>query len=318
MRNAPVRQPRWGSLTEELKDKNGPVRRLLADAFPLLRGAQDDYRDTVGPCRLATGTANPGTIGTAFDVWVQLQATPRPQMSVACAGAALAGGDSPAVYEQLLSLLGSQERVGHQPAPGPWTGPSRGLDERDLLRLCWASACMVEVYRTGMICPGSPLAGSPLVSPDDLLALATDAAVDELSALVELARDRLIPQLHALSGEGPTWLNPTFAGSDQMNADGDVVTGHVLVELKTGLGRKTLTGRKASLDGPTLLQLLGYVLHDHDDSHGITALGLYQARYGHLAVWPLHRLLPELAGAPVDLPLLRRRWRSMLDTGQYP
>ena len=66
-----------------------------------------------------------------------------------------------------------------------------------------------------------------------------------------------------------------------MNADGDVVTGHVLVELKTGLGRKTATGRKASLDGPTLRQLLGYVLHDHDhdhdDTHGITAVGLYQA-----------------------------------------
>ncbi len=51
------------------------------------------------------------------------------------------------------------------------------------------------------------------MSPDDLLALATDAAVGELSGLVELFRDRLIPQLHALSGDGPTWLNPTFAGS---------------------------------------------------------------------------------------------------------
>jgi len=74
---------------------------------------------------------------------------------------------------------------------------------------------MVEVYRTGIICPGSPLAGSPLVSPEDLLALATEAALDELSDLAELARDQLIPRLHTLSGDGPTWLNPTFAGNDR-------------------------------------------------------------------------------------------------------
>ncbi len=148
------------------------------------------------------------------------------------------------------------------------------------------------------------------------MALAPDAAVDELSDLADLARERLIPRLLSLAAVGPTWLNPTFAGSSRMAADGDVVTGHLLLELKTVLGRKTAAGRKAALDGLTLFQLLGYVLHDHDDGHGITAVGLYQARYGHLAVWPLRRLLPELAGGPVDLPSLWERWRSMLDTGK--
>jgi hypothetical protein len=37
---------------------------------------------------------------------------------------------------------------------------------------------------------------------------------------------------------------------------------HILLELKTVLGRKTATGRKTALDRLTLYQLLGYVLHD--------------------------------------------------------
>lgn len=200
---------------------------------------------------------------------------------------------------------------------GPWTGPTTMLDDDSLLRLCWAVACLTEVYRAGWR-PGGPLDALPDREPVDLLALAGDDAVRELRDLAALARERLLPVTAALAAEGPTWLAPTFAGSPLMPADADFAVGGALIELKTGQGPKTAAGRRASLDGTTLCQLLGYVLHDLDDRLGLERVVLYQARYGHTASWDLPELLAELAGRPVDLAETRERWRSMLLAGPTP
>lgn len=61
--------------------------------------------------------------------------------------------------------------------------------------------------------------------------------------------------------------------------------------------------------------MLGYVLHDLDDAHGIRSVALYQARYGHLTVWPLGPLMERLAGRPVDLAVLRTDWEQVLLAG---
>lgn len=321
--------PVWPSLTSVLDVPDSAPRRLLAEAFPLTRAVQADYRARVGPIRVPGGSANPGTLGSAFDIWVDLQATLRPTLPVAVQGSRRAGPVLAAAYEELLDRLGprsaaspelmwSQERAR---VSKPWTGPSAEIGERDLLRLSWASALLVEAYRLGGVIPGSPLAGLPDKGPVDLLALAPAAALDELAALAalaDLARVDLLPRLRALSQEGATWLSPVFIGSLKMSADADLVTGHTLVEIKTVLGAKSPSGRKVSLDGLTLFQLLGYVLHDHDDAYGITNIGLYQGRYGVLVFWSLDRLLRDLAGHDVDLPALRRRWALMLETGDVP
>lgn len=309
-------RPSWRPLTSELDDNNSAPRRLLGQAFPRLRDVQADYREAVGPILVPARDANAGTVGTAFDVWLQLQAAARPPLELAGRGAALAGAAAAESYRRLLDSLGGDARPSVPDVAGRWTGPSTQLDERDLLRLSWATACLVEVYRSGRVWRGSPLAEPPADGRTvDLLALAPPAALDELADLAELAHERLLPQLQALAASGPTWLGPAFAASAAMKADADLVTGHTLVELKTTLGRKTPTGRKATLDGLTIYQLLGYVLHDHDDGHQIRSVAVYQARYGHLAVWPLDRLLPELAGSEVNLSQLRRRWTEMLASG---
>lgn len=103
-----------------------------------------------------------------------------------------------------------------------------------------------------------------------------------------------------------------------MPAEAEVITGRTLVEIKTGQGRKTASGRAAALDGPTLFQLLGGVLHDHNDTHRLMTVALYQARYGHLAIWDLPQLLHQLADKPVDLPTLRARWAELLETRPVP
>lgn len=265
---------------------------------------------------VARGTCDPGTLGVAFDAWVQLQATPRPRFEAAVRGARATGDLLTDALRDLLDRLAPEPTQPSDGAAGPWTGPSATLDdEGGLLRLCWAGACLTEVYCAGWR-PGGPLDAPPDHGPVDLLALAGDDAVHELRDLTVLARERLLPVMAALAAAGPTWLAPTFAGSPLMPADADLVAGGALVEIKTGQGPKAAgVGRRASLDGTTLCQVLGYVLHDLDDRLGLQHVVLYQARYGHIASWDLQALLGELAGRAVDLAEMRDRWRSILLAG---
>jgi hypothetical protein len=101
-----------------------------------------------------------------------------------------------------------------------------------------------------------------------------------------------------------------------MNADADLICGGLLLELKTNLGDKRPDGsRRPSLERQTLLQLLGYTMLDFDDEFALTHVGVYNARYGHLAVWELPALLNELAGTRVDLPRQRQQFRNLLAGG---
>lgn len=100
-------------------------------------------------------------------------------------------------------------------------------------------------------------------------------------------------------------------GADE--ADADFVAAGLLVELKTGLGDKRAdASRRAGLEGTTLYQIIGYALLDFSDQFAIDTLGLYSARYGHLALWPLPELLSELAGRTVDLVAERDALHAVL------
>jgi hypothetical protein len=314
----PRKSPVWNSLSVELDDPGGPARRWLAQAFPNLRSMQTHYRESVGPILVEAGAANPGTLGTAFDVWTQLQITGQPRLGVARLGAGDVGGPVAEEFFRLMASLGPEKAPVTTDQPVPWTGSSPGLSDDAQLRLSWAAAALIEVFRSGAVMPGSPLSGLTTDHAVDLLGLASPAVLEELGALTTIADQRLLPQLRALAAAGPTWLGPTFAGSRLMPADADLIAGHTLVELKTRLGRKTPTGRKAALDGLTIYQVVGYVLHDHDGRYALRSVGLYEARYGHWSVWDLDQLLPDLAGAPVHLPKLRAQWASMLRTGKVP
>lgn len=99
-----------------------------------------------------------------------------------------------------------------------------------------------------------------------------------------------------------------------MAADADLIAGGVLIEIKTALGTRRTDGtRQAGLPRQHLRQLVGYVLHDLDDDFRLHPVGLYQARYATLTIWPLQQLLPRIAGRPVDLTAERERHRQAVD-----
>ena len=75
-----------------------------------------------------------------------------------------------------------------------------------------------------------------------------------------------------------------------MPADGDLIAGGLLLELKTSARPELpLTG---------IFQLAAYALMDSRDQYRLDSVGVFLARYGYLATWPLAAFLSELAGCP--------------------
>ncbi len=308
--------PRWRNLTRELTDPTSPIRDFFEDYFPKpnRRAVQHHYRTTTGPLLLpATPGVNGGTVGTAFDLWVQLQLTPRPPLDLAQIGAEFTSALLGRTLTALLNTLAPQPTAPNGRATWPWT--TAPVPAEQLLRTAWVLALFVEVYRGGLS------AGSPLstINPRwrrriDLLSLPTASQIGALRDITDLAEHQLLGPLR----HRPTTavLGPTFPLSARMNADADLLLGTTLYELKTNQGQKKADGtRECTLTLATLLQVLSYVLHDADDTHHIDTISLYQARYGHVTTWSVDDLMAELAGHPLHLGDLRSEWSDLVHNG---
>ncbi|WP_328415017.1 hypothetical protein OG470_22020 [Micromonospora sp. NBC_00389] len=306
----------WPALTVTLSNRNSPARLFIQERFGRWQDLQARYRESVGSLVVPGSQVNPGTIGTAFDWMVRFMVYPRPDLRLA-----LLGARTPplrhAVHELARTLNYSQS--GGSVGTSRFTGPAAGseADHQLVARACWALALLTDLYRVGPT-PGSPLiALDPRsITTEKLLDLAPPAALDELQALRAFAERSLLPSLSARRG---AWaLGPTFAGSSLMNADADLIAAGLLLELKTGLGSKRRDGtRRSSLEAPTIMQLLGYVLLDFPDEFAIEAVGVFNARYAHLTTWHLTELLAELAGRPVDLKEERVAFHQLLAMGDH-
>jgi hypothetical protein len=165
--------------------------------------------------------------------------------------------------------------------------------------------CITEVDRRGpIVAARGPLGrfGDRRPPLAELLALASPVALDQLSRLRTVLETAFLPALADRPGK---WaIGPTFAGSALMKADADLIASGLLADLKTG--------KRLSLAVTDLFQLLGYALLDYDDEFGISAVGIFSARYAYLATWELGDLLVELAGQPVSLADVRGQFYDLL------
>ena len=305
------------SLTSELDDPTSPITRWMASRLPWTRGVLDEYRVNAPPLAVQPGKANPGTIGGAFDWAIRFAVGPSPDLRMPMLVATHLGEGFESAVAELGELLGGcVSRRGTasatEVAPGDGGRELLPRDEEAVLRGCWAFALLTEVYRRGGLIAGSPLDDLPdRPAVADLLGLATDAAVADLRALMGLAATELLPALRSWGDS--VHGGPTFAGSEHVSADADVVAGGVLLELKTTVGSKRRDGsRYCCLDTLTLRQIIGYALFDFDDRYAIRSVALYSGRYGYLATWLLDELLPELAGSAVNLADLRLEFEPVV------
>lgn len=300
-----------GPLTAEIKNIRSPVRQFLDERFTSgLRDVQRRYREGAGTLVVPRSDANPGTVGTAADWLLRFLIHPSPDVHLAMAGAALCRMDG---VDLVPALAGITESLG-VPLPRrrevrevqTFTGPGPGCDaEPDLLaRSCWALALLTEVFRGGpMVLAAGPLSQlRGTAKAASLLALCPPAGLDQLAQFRHVFETALMPHLAARRG---LWaIGPTFAGSELMNADADLIAGGLLLDLKTS--------SKLSLPVQDMLQVIGYALLDFDDEFGVTELGIFSARYAYLATWPAGSLLDELAGREVSLQATRAAFRELL------
>lgn len=145
-------------------------------------------------------------------------------------------------------------------------------------------------------------------SLDSVLDYAEPAWIDDLRALSWRFYDRYH---HLLSL--PTVLNPVFEGApDVGGADGDLIIGQTLLEIKTVKYWK-IESQSA------LRQLLGYVLLDYSDQYNIKRIGMYMARQGVTLRWDLETAIRSMSsGKSYNLNELRQQFREIAQDGRGP
>jgi hypothetical protein len=316
------------TLTAAIADKSSPLRAYLDATYPLSRPVTDPHNITSPPILLSGHPkVNPGTLGTAFDLYLRLLYQPH-TLPTQARFFTRWDPDLTDAWVDLLIIAAEEPEMREAAA--------------------WALAKAVEAYRA----PVLPAAIVALLeakggyNAHDLLGIATADEVEQIAALGEIAREHLLPLIgtpdpitppadaeeadfrrHVLAWAEPSRLTPrqgvrngpvrrfgpTFVASSRCNADADLIQDGVLFEFKTTLGRVNSAGRRVdALTRAALLQLLGYALFDTNDENGIHTLALYSARYGRLTTWPLQEMLETLAGHNVDLATERQRVWSLL------
>jgi hypothetical protein len=285
-----------GLFSKDVKDPKTSIGHYLRSTFPNIKPLQAEYKTLAGELVIDSVGANAGTVGTAVDLIVRLILRPdETPMS------ALTLFPFNATYHQVVNELASI--VGHS-------------NDRELAaRAAWGLALCVSAYRAG---PGfAPLVPDLVYSGDfavdKMLEQADDAAVTELVALRELSNERLIPKL-----TGPYHLGPTFDLSEpgpaqRIAAEADLIAGGLLIDIKTTLAPKNKVGlRPEVLKAENMYQLLGYALLDHSNHYNIDRVGIFSARYGTFATWPLGRVTSLMSGTAFDIPAARQEVWDMM------
>jgi hypothetical protein len=325
----------WMSLTSHLSKRDDPVRTWIDASFPnigaLVADSRKSLRDATTTC--AIDGRPPSTTGIAIDYRIRygFAVTP-PRELIAYPGAADVLSnvlmelepDHPALWRADPDTgVGVQQPVdpflpglppnavsdffvrlnSRVPAIAPVGRAIGEVEERELARYCLGLGLFEEVWRTGMVAPGSLLSTiGPTTTLDDFLNSVPSDWVEDLAQLAGLFIGAFVDRLRE-----PAVLNPVFAQSAAVGgADADIIAGGTLLEIKTTINPR--------IDGAWIRQLLGYLLLDTDGEFAVASLGLYLARQGRLIVWPLDESLEVMAGRPIALPRLRQEFAAHLKT----
>jgi hypothetical protein len=98
----------------------------------------------------------------------------------------------------------------------------------------------------------------------------------------------------------------------ECGCDGDVIVDRCLIEFKTVVSPGTL--QRIWFD-----QMLGYVLLDYDDAHGIEGIGIYLTRQAELRQWSLAEIMGTLCATPKpSLSNLRAGFREVVGLTRRP
>jgi hypothetical protein len=194
-----------------------------------------------------------------------------------------------AIVEQLVQQI-------HSLSIGANVPPQNAQREIELARLCYALSLFDPAFRASNALRADWPAVQFVTRGDfeSFLHASTDAVSNDCVALASLAFQRF--PFNSLPCIG--LVNPSFAGSLSVGgADADLVINGLLVDLKTT--------SKTGTAGADLMQIIGYLLLDWEDSAGIYQLGLYYTRHGVLASWSADDLVDIASRGRYNVSTLR-------------
>lgn len=291
------------SLTRELRDRESPVHEFFRDRFGNTEPLRESWHagfegiETLKP----PGPVHWSTIGTAIDYRLRYYF-----------------GHKLQVAELGMALLAAPEEWGPVPETPPDTGTDwqqlqydfrLGLsqtlkkhgsighrlarsDEAVLCRYCYVLALFEQLYRAGLQVRSPLYQLGPDASLQRVLALADDAAIQDLCQLSWAFYDT---QKDLLMSNAIT-LNPVFQGSFAIGgADADLILDRCLIELKT-----TVDPKRGLRD--LCWQLLGYALLDFDDRFLLDSVAVYFTRQHKLVRWKLTEMMDVLSDGAHTVP----------------
>lgn len=285
-----------GFLSKDVSDPKTSIGQYLRTNFPNMKPLQAEYKALAGDLIIDSMGANAGNVGTAVDLIVRLILEP---------------DETPMSALILYPFNTTYHQVVHELA-----GLAGQSDDHELAaRAAWALALCVSAHRAGPAwAPFVPnLVQTGGFTVDTMLEQADDAAVSELIALRELSEERLIPTL-----TGPFSLGPTFDLSEhgpnrRIAAEADLIANGSLIDIKTTLAPKNKAGLRPDVLKPNnVYQILGYALLDYSNQYDIHRVGIFSARYGVLAEWPLEHVTSLTSGGRFDLPAARQEIWDMM------
>jgi hypothetical protein len=304
----PADKGRVVSLSSHLADRGSPVRQWLESQFPNTRpvalNANRELRAAEKSCAVPPPDGSDSAlVGTAVDYLIRAQIGPDVLSDTVSRNAArflsvefphAAGLEQQA--RDVITML------------APWDRPLDDTEFEELAVACLALARFEQWYRAGpavAVYIREPLRELPERATARDLVNAT-VRPPCVADLVALGRAAVADHTDVFAAE-QIYANPTFSQSIALGgADADLVCDGLLIDWKAT--KKTdVVGRSE------LWQLLGYAFADADDRHRIERVGISALRWRHRVVWPLDRLLVELAGGAVPgLADLRGEFANVL------
>ncbi|WP_433259779.1 hypothetical protein ACQPYK_49300 (plasmid) [Streptosporangium sp. CA-135522] len=262
-----------------------------------------------------------GTVGTAIDQRLRLAFTCAPPVDAATtagiSACRLITESSPGRLWQALTEVGCQlaEQITAIVAElrlDDRRSPMLRADdaEEHLARMLLASAWYALNYRNAFAFPDTPLYKSALAAPGEftlkkLLALPHRHLVDDMLVQLHATEAGPLERLRADSAPDGCWSGPTFDGSADVPADGDLIVEGALIDVKS-------TRNVYAFDLITIHQLLGYTLMDYSDRYRIDMVGVYLTRAAALITWPIEDYLTLLGIRHRDLAELRALFAHLL------
>ncbi len=281
------------SLTSLLDDKSSALFRFMESEPPETTAVAKAYRLQLPAAEILRPLVPEGikpawgALNAAIDHRLRYSLSPNEPPGAVSGGVHRVDGAAYRAGEHLLAYvkrLLTEHRPHDRQRPIPLDPPA----EEALDRACFVEAWFEEVFRTGRVWPGTPLADlSEHEGLEVLPAAVPDYAVQDIAAVAKLA-DRGL-RVRATTTPEQVKLGPVFTGSRLVRgADADWIADGLLCDVKS-------TGSPEKLRREDVWQLAGYVLLDFDDDHSIQHVGWYASRLGTLATWSVADFLRLLA-----------------------